>query len=96
MANELPHPTASPRPSRLPMLEDPDHAGLFVIRRIGTLTFLLIAALAAGMGLAGSLVHLTVSVPDAVPPRTESVSLGTYVFRQLQRWSPSRTGGAAP
>ncbi|NRD53883.1 hypothetical protein D7Y11_19855 [Corallococcus sp. AB018] len=96
MANELPRPTAQPLPSRLPLLEDPDHAGLFVVRRIGTLTLLLILVLGAGMVLAGSLVHLTVSVPDAVPPRTESVSLGTYVFRQMKLWSPSRQGGTSP
>ncbi|RKH72610.1 hypothetical protein D7X55_18105 [Corallococcus sp. AB049A] len=89
MANESPRPT-------LPLLEDPDHAGLFVVRRIGMLTALLIIVLGAGMALAGSLVHLTVSVPDAVPPRTESVSLGTYVFRQLQQWRPSGPGGTAP
>ncbi|MBZ4376259.1 hypothetical protein [Corallococcus sp. AS-1-6] len=92
MANEPPRPL----PSRLPLLEDPDHAGLFVVRRIGTLTLLLVLALGAGMALAGSLVRLTVSVPDAVPPRTESVSLGTYVFRQLKHWSPSRPGGSSP
>ncbi|RKH74199.1 hypothetical protein [Corallococcus aberystwythensis] len=96
MATELPRPTASPLPSRLPLLEDPDHAGLFVVRRIGTLTFLLVGVLCVGMGLAGSLVHLTVSVPDAVPPRMETVSLGTYVFRQLGHWKPSRSGGTAP
>ncbi|WP_375756923.1 hypothetical protein [Corallococcus exercitus] len=96
MANELPRPTAPPLPSTLPLLEDPDHAGLFVVRRIGTLTFLLVAVLCAGMALAGSLVHLTVAVPEAVPPRTESVSLGTYVLRQLQHWKPSRAGGSAP
>ncbi|GMU00956.1 hypothetical protein KH5H1_50760 [Corallococcus caeni] len=96
MANELPRPTAPPLPSTLPLLEDPDHAGLFVVRRIGTLTFVLLVVLGAGMALAGSLVHLTVSVPDAIPPRTESVSLGTYVMRQLQHWKPSRAGGSAP
>ncbi|WP_375743399.1 hypothetical protein NR800_35145 [Corallococcus interemptor] len=96
MANEPPRPTSQPLPSRLPLLEDPDHAGLFVVRRIGTLTLLLVLALGAGMALAGSLVRLTVSVPDAVPPRTESVSLGTYVFRQLKHWSPSRPGGSSP
>ncbi|MFB1484161.1 hypothetical protein [Corallococcus sp. RDP092CA] len=96
MTNEPPRSSAPPLPSRLPLLEDPDHAGLFVVRRIGTLTLLLVVVLGAGMGLAGSLVHLTVSVPDAVPPRTESVSLGAYVFRQLKHWSPSRLGGTSP
>ncbi|AFE04055.1 hypothetical protein COCOR_01431 [Corallococcus coralloides DSM 2259] len=91
MAHELPRPTAP-----LPILEDPDHAGLFVVRHIGTLALLLVLALGTGMALAGSLVRLTVSIPDAVPPRTESVSLGTYVFRQLKLWSPSRPGDASP
>ncbi|MBN8228782.1 hypothetical protein JYK02_14835 [Corallococcus macrosporus] len=95
MANEPPRPTLPPLPSHLPLLEDPDHAGLFVVRRIGTLTFLLVGVLCAGMALAGSLVRLTVSVPESVPPRTESVSLGTYVLRQLQHWKPSGTGGSA-
>lgn len=96
MAHEHPRPSPPPLLSRLPLLEDPDHAGLFVVRRIGTLTLLLVVVLGAGMALAGSLVHLTVSVPDAVPPRTESVSLGTYVFQQLKHWRPSRLGGGAP
>ncbi|WP_223642926.1 hypothetical protein [Corallococcus sp. EGB] len=91
MANESPRSSAP-----LPLLEDPDHAGLFVVRRIGTLTLLLVVVLGAGMALAGSLVHLTVSVPDAVPPRTESVSLGTYVLQQLKHWRPSRLGGGSP
>lgn len=83
-------------PSRLPLLEDPDHPGLFIVRRIGTLTLLLIAGLGGGMLLAGSLVRMTVSVPDTRPPRTESVSLGEYVFQQLQHWRHSEPGGAAP
>ncbi|RYZ42086.1 MAG: hypothetical protein EOO71_09335 [Myxococcaceae bacterium] len=95
MTNEPPRPVASPLPARLPLLEDPDHPGLFVVRRIGILTFLLVVGLGAGMLLAGSLVRLTVSVPDAVPPRTESITLGTYVFRQLEHARLPGAGGGA-
>ena len=84
-------PPETPPPSelgRLPLLEDPEHPGLFVVRRIGLITLLLVGVLGAGMGLAGSLVHLTVSVPGAEPPRTESMSLGAYVLEQLRHPRP--------
>ncbi|RKH16686.1 hypothetical protein D7X74_14695 [Corallococcus sp. CA047B] len=91
MTNQPPRPVAPP----LPLLEDPDHPGLFVVRRIGILTFLLVAALGSVMLLAGSLVRLTVAVPDAVPPRTESITLGTYVLRQLGHARLPGPGGGA-
>ncbi|RKH47486.1 two-component sensor histidine kinase, partial [Corallococcus llansteffanensis] len=47
MTHEPPRPTAPPLPTRLPLLEDPEHPGLFVVRRIGTLTLLLVAGLCA-------------------------------------------------
>ena len=86
--------TPPPLPARLPLVEDPEHPGLFIVRRIGTLTLLLVAGLCAGMVLAGSLVRLTVLVPGEDPPRRESVSLGTYVFRQLRHGGLPGPGGA--
>lgn len=96
MENLPPRPTASPRLTRLPLLEDPEHPGLFVVRRIGTLTVLLVTGLCAAMLLAGSRVRLSVPVPGETPPRTESVSLATYVLRQLGRASGPEPGGVAP
>ncbi|MCY1040864.1 hypothetical protein OV208_05965 [Corallococcus sp. bb12-1] len=96
MTHEPLRPVAPPLPARLPLLEDPDHPGLFVVRRIGFLTLLLVAGLGALMLVAGWLVRLTVSVPDAVPPRTESVTLGTYVFRQLGHARLPGPGGGTP
>ena len=93
MTHESPRPTP-PLPARLPLVEDPEHPGLFVVRRIGTLTLLLVAGLCVAMLLAGSLVQLTVLVPGEEPPRRESVSLGTYVFRQFGHSRPPGPGGA--
>ena len=78
---------------RLPLLEDPDHAGIFIVRRIGLLTLLLVVGLGVGMALAGSLVRLTVSVPGADPPRTQSMTLGAYVLEQLRHTRPGASGG---
>lgn len=73
-------------PPRLPLLEDPEHPGVFVVRRMGTLTLLLIGGLGAAIFLAGSLVRLNVPVPGGNPARVEPVSLGHYVVRQLGLW----------
>lgn len=81
---------------QLPLLADPEHPGLFVVRRIGLLTLVLVGVLGAGMGLAGSLVHLTVSVPGADPPRTESMSLGAYVLEQLRHPRPDPSTRTRP
>ncbi|WP_147444633.1 hypothetical protein [Corallococcus sp. CA053C] len=94
MTPEPSRPTAPPLPARLPLLEDPAHPGLFIVRRIGTLTLLLVVGLCAAMLLAGSLVQMTVLVPGEDPPRRESVSLGAYVFRQLGHWRLPGPGGA--
>jgi hypothetical protein len=76
-------PPRAPALPPLPLLEDPaDQRGLFFVRRVVLLTVLLIAALAAGMALAGSLVRVSVPVPGEA--RRESLSLGTYVLRQLR------------
>ncbi len=96
MANEPPRPVALPSPPRLPLLEDPPHPGLFIVRRIGTLTLLLIAGLCVAILLAGSLVRLDVPVQGGGPARVESVTLATYLTRQLERWRPPGLGGAAP
>jgi hypothetical protein len=83
-------------PPHLPLLEDPEHPGVFIVNRLGTLTALLIAVLCVGMLLAGSLVRLHVPVQGEGPPRRESVSLGEYVARQLGLSKHLGLGGAAP
>lgn len=82
--------------SHLPLLEDPEHPGVFVVNRLGTLTALLIGVLCVGMLLAGSLVRLNVPAQGEGPPRMESVSLGAYVARQLGLSKLPGLGGAAP
>ncbi|HEX8704289.1 MAG TPA: hypothetical protein VF815_35990 [Myxococcaceae bacterium] len=86
MTNPPPRPVSLPSPRELPLLEDPEHPGRFVVRRIGTLTLLLVGGLCAAMLLAGSQVRLEVPVPGEGAPRVESVSLGHYVLRQLGLW----------
>ncbi|WPB82508.1 hypothetical protein KYC5002_25765 [Archangium violaceum] len=86
----------NPEPPHLPLLEDPDHPGVFIVNRLGTLTALLIGALCVGMFLAGSFVRLDIPVQSEGPPRTKSVSLGTYLARQLGLSKLPGLGGAAP
>ncbi|KFA88005.1 hypothetical protein [Archangium violaceum] len=83
-------------PPHLPLLEDPDHPGVFIVNRLGTLTALLIGILCVGMLLAGSFVRLDLPVQGEHPSRTESVSLGTYLARQLGLSKLPGLGGTAP
>ncbi|QRK07405.1 hypothetical protein JQX13_46545 [Archangium violaceum] len=96
MANEPPRLIELPSPPRLPLLEDPDHPGVFVVKRIGMLTALLVGGLCTALLLAGSFVRLDVPVQAEGATRMESMTLGAYVARQLGLWTPLGSEGAAP